>query len=275
MTEHTSSSISLPDEFLSRLVAELNNETVRAIILHGSYARGDAMPPYSDVDLVRILYETPERKLQKRFVWYDGYLLNLSSRPLSLYREWLTIPQEAIFRVSTIWGAHILLEKDSAFRAFQQETLNNWKWEPLQAAADEYASQLLEEQTEIVFKILKALKSHDSVALSEMILDLFSAVTEAVAVQHGVLVSSGNTYFHQVQEAVGRNSLWTSYHLRTAGIVPRISSAPSIEERGRAALHLYQETVQLLQSHLLPQYWETIAPLLDMIEHALSNEEVL
>jgi len=275
MTEHISSPVSLPDEFLSRLVAELDDETVRAIILHGSYARGDAVPPYSDVDLVRITRETPDRTQQKRFIWHDSYLLNLSSRPLSIYQEWLTIPQAAIFRVSTIRDAHILLEKDSAFRIFQQETLNDWKWEPLQATANAYAGQLLMEQTEIILKILKALKIHDSVALSDMLLDLFAAVTEAIAVQRGVLVLSGNTYFHQVQEAVGRDSIWTSYHLQTAGIVPQNSLVPSIEERGWAALHLYQETVQLLQSHFLPQYWEAIAPLLDMIEHALSNKETL
>jgi hypothetical protein len=34
----------LSDEFLARLVAELDNEAVRAIILRGSYARGDAFP---------------------------------------------------------------------------------------------------------------------------------------------------------------------------------------------------------------------------------------
>src|SRR5579884_362525 len=231
MAEYTSSPVSLPDEFLSKLVAELNDETVRAIILHGSYARGDATPPYSDVDLVRILYETPERQQQKRFIWYDGYLLNLSSRPLSIYQEWLTQPQTAIFRVQTIRDAHILLDKEGAFRTFQQEVLNTWKWEPLQAAANAHAGQLLMEQTEIVLKILRALKIHDSVALSDMLLDLFATVTEAIAVQHGVLVSSGNTYFHQVQEAVGRDSTWTSYHLRTAGIVPQNSSVPSIEER--------------------------------------------
>src|SRR5579859_26628 len=93
------SSSFLSSEFLSKLILELDDETVTAIILHGSYARGDATPPYSDVDLVRILQETPERKQLKRFIWYDGYLLNLSSRPISIYKEWLTVPQEAVFRL--------------------------------------------------------------------------------------------------------------------------------------------------------------------------------
>src|SRR6266550_1500094 len=159
MTKDTSHpSVSLPNEFLAKLIGELDNDTVTAIILHGSYVRGDARPPYSDVDLVQILRETSDQKPQKQFLWYDGYLLNLSSRPLSAYREWLTMPQEAIFRVSTIRQAHILLEKEGTFRAFQQETLDNWKWEPLQLAANAYASQLLLEQSEIILKILGALR---------------------------------------------------------------------------------------------------------------------
>ncbi|HYU72572.1 MAG TPA: nucleotidyltransferase domain-containing protein [Ktedonobacteraceae bacterium] len=109
------SSSFLSSEFLSKLTSELDDETVTAIILHGSHARGDAMPPYSDIDLVRILHETPERKQLKRFIWYDGYLLNLSSCPLSIYKEWLTTPQEAIFRLSTIQAAHILLDKDGFY----------------------------------------------------------------------------------------------------------------------------------------------------------------
>lgn len=101
MTEYPSFPSSLPHEFLTKLLTEIDDDTVTAIILHGSYARGDAQPPYSDVDLVRITKETPEQTQQKQFLWFDGYLLNLSSRPLSVYREWLALPQEAIYRVST------------------------------------------------------------------------------------------------------------------------------------------------------------------------------
>ncbi len=40
----------LSQAFLSQLINDLD-DTVRAIILHGSYARGDAQPPHSDIDL--------------------------------------------------------------------------------------------------------------------------------------------------------------------------------------------------------------------------------
>ncbi|MDQ2906107.1 MAG: hypothetical protein M3Y81_21515 [Chloroflexota bacterium] len=101
-----------------------------------------------------------------------------------------------------------------------------------------------------------------------MLLDLFSAVTEAVAVQRGVLVRSGNTYFHQVQEAVGQQSAWTNHHLRTAGMTSQ--TALSVEERGKEALYLYRETARMLRSSLSFGHWETIAQTIHILEETLS-----
>lgn len=265
---HHSSSL-LPSEFLSQLLPELDDETVTAVILHGSYARGDATPPYSDIDLVRILKETPERTQQKRFLWWNGYLLNLSSRPLSLYREWLMQPQEAIFRLSTIQDATLLLDKDGAFQSFQEE-IRNWRWEPLQDAADRYASQTLVELSETILRILGALHYQDAVTLVQRIIHhVLPNVTKAIAVQRGMLIRKH--YVQQVQETVGENSPWTLLYMHAAG-VPVQEEATTIEARGRATLRLYQETVRLLQGALLPEHRETIEVLLRMVHQRLDEE---
>ncbi|HLG65005.1 MAG TPA: nucleotidyltransferase domain-containing protein [Ktedonosporobacter sp.] len=259
----------LSDEFLSRLVAELDEESVTTIILHGSYARGDATPPYSDVDIVRIIQENSALPRRKRYIWHDGYLVSFSSRPLSVYRQWLTTPEEAIFRACGVQEARILLEKDTSFRAFQQET-QAFRWEPLQEAANAYASQLLLEQTEMVLHLQRAQLLNDRIALMDMTLELFSASTDAIAVQRGVLVKSGNTYYHQVQQSVGTDSSWTRYHNRAAGIDPTI--VPSIENRSVAALALYKETVRLLQPYLSSEHWKVIEPLLDILNKMIREE---
>ena len=273
-TLNKSTTGTLSKAFLSQLTSELDDDSVRAIILHGSYARGDARPPYSDIDLVRITKETPEQAQQKKFLWRDGYLLNLSSRPLSIYKEWLDMPEEAIFRIQSIREARILLDKDGAFHTFQQEAMN-WKWEPLQKAANAYASQLLLEQTEIILKILRAIQEPDVIALIEMImLDLLSDITEAVAVQQGILVKSGDSYLRQVQETVGLNSAWTHYYMSAVGESIEVPSL-TIEKKGIAALKLYQETVQLVQSSLLPEHRNVIEQSIQVVEQALSNKEAL
>ncbi len=256
----------LSTDFLAQLAAELNEETVTAIILHGSYARGDAFPPYSDIDLVRIIEETSPLSRKKRYIWRNGYLISYSSRPLSVYREWFAAPEEALFRVRGVQEARILLEKDSSFRAFQQEALA-FRWEPLQAKANAYASQLLLEQTEMVFHLQRAQALNDPIALMDMTLELFSGSTDAMAVQRGVLVKSGNTFYHQVQQSVGADTLWTRYHNQAAGIDP--ATAPTIENRSRAALALYRETIHLLQPFLVPEHWQVIEPLLSILHQML------
>src|SRR4051794_14044459 len=127
MEQNYHSFSSLPPPFFTQFLPTLDDEAVTAIILHGSYSRGEALPPYSDIDLVRILKETPKRQQQKRFIWWEDYLLNLSSRPLSIYRDWLLQPQEAIFRITTLQDALILVDKEGIFQSFQQE-LRSWSW---------------------------------------------------------------------------------------------------------------------------------------------------
>jgi predicted nucleotidyltransferase len=269
MREHNPSS-HLSDDFLSRMIAELDDDTTQAIILHGSYVRGDALLPFSDVDLVRILQESVTQEESKRFVYRDGHLLSISSRPLSVYRKRFLQPERAIFAIPGIREARILLDKQGEFQKLQQEAWQ-WRWEPLQDAANAYASHTMVEQTEIVLKLLRALALHDSIALSEMIMDLLAAVTDAVAVQRGVLVRSGNTYFHQVQEAVGQQSGWTYSHLRIAGVtLPPLS----LRERGKEALSLYKETAQLLKPVLCADHQDVIEQTIQTMEHLLSEEEI-
>lgn len=272
MTEHTSSTFSLPGGFLSRLVAELDNEAVRAIILRGSYARGDALPPYSDIDLTLIVQETAENNQSKRYIWRDGYAISISTWTLSAYQERIQRPEETIFVVPGIQEARILLEKDSAFRSFQQEVLR-FRWEPLQTAANIHAGQAMMDQTEIILKMLRALHSHDMILLADVLtLDLIPAVTEAFAVQRGILVHTGNTYFHQIQEAAGQQSAWTRYLRCAVGV--DCDPVPSLEQRGIAALRLFQETARLLQPSLHPEHWDAMEPLIGMIDRELSHEKI-
>ena len=123
---------SLSDEFLSLLVDELNNENVTALALVGSYAHGDATP-YSDIDVLCFVHEATERA--RRYVYRDGRLIGISTRTIAQYRKRFTIPEEAIFVVPSIRDARVLLDKEGALAALQQEA-QAWTWEPLQAAAN-------------------------------------------------------------------------------------------------------------------------------------------
>jgi predicted nucleotidyltransferase len=260
------------DAFLGRLVVELDSDAVTAIILRGSYARDDASS-YSDVDLTRFVKEPPEASQQKQFAYHEDRLISISTRTLAQERERLTIPEQAIFVVQGLREARALLDKDGAFEELQQEA-KAFTWEPLRAAANEYASRVLMLHTEYIHKILRALLLHDELALSEIALELLFVLTDAVVVQRGILIISGNTYFRQAQDAVGADSAWTRYHRLVAGIDTEAMQAVSTEVRGMAALRLYQETVQLLRPILRPEHRDVVEETVSVIDRALSDQQV-
>ncbi|HEU5382254.1 MAG TPA: nucleotidyltransferase domain-containing protein [Ktedonobacteraceae bacterium] len=260
----------LPDDFLAKLVADLNNETVRAIILRGSYARGDAVAPYSDVDITLIIHEAAGYNLPKRFFWRDGYLVSVSRHSYAAYRERLTKPEQAIFVVTGVREAHILLDKDGEFRAFQQEAWA-FRWQDVQQAANIYAGQKLMLLSESILRTMRMLQFQDTVLLAKVILDILFDITEAVAVQRGLLLE-GQNYWHRVYESIGDHSAWAHYHMRAAG--SNTGASLSLRERGIAALRAYQETCKLLQSSLRSDHMEAIEPLIALIDQALGPEEI-
>lgn len=260
------------EEFLSRLVSEFDGEHVTAIILKGSCARGEATL-YSDVDLTVFVRNELAHAEHKRF-YRDGRLISVGMHTIEYYRERFLLPADAIFVVPSTREARILLDKDGCFSRLQQEA-KDWKWEPLQEAANIYACGILLEQAEIVHKALRALLVQDVFALAEMILIIFQAVTDALAVQRGILAMSGNSYFRQVQEAIGFDSQWTRYHGFIAGMDTHSISENLLEMRGIAALRLYQETVNILQPVLRSsQHGVVIAQTVTVIEEALAGKQV-
>ncbi len=255
----------LSAEFLNTLVAELDNDAVQAIILGGSYARGNATP-YSDVDFARFVKELPGRA-QKRYIYREGRLISIVTRTISMYREWLKLPERAIWIVPGMREARILLDKEGAFNTFQQEVIA-FNWEPLQVAANYFASDIMMLNVEFVHKVLAGLLQHDEMSISQATFKLFTSLTDAIAVQRGMLVVDGNRYYEHVQTTVGQDSTWTHYHRHIAGIDTTPAHVISVEIRAIAALRLYQESAKLLRPILHSTHREVIEHSLQVIDEA-------
>lgn len=262
MENQSLASVSLSSEFLAHLVANLDNENVASLALIGSYSHGNATP-YSDVDVLQFVREVPERT--KHYFYFDSLLIGVSTRTFEQYRRRFLVPEEAIFVVPSIRRARVLLDKEGEFAKLQHDA-QVWTWGPLQADANYYAGEILMVQTEIVHKTLRALSLQDELALSEMVLLIFSAVTDAVTVQRGILAESGNSYFRQAEDTIGRDTEWTRYHRLIAGVDIKLKNAISLEDKGIAALRLYQETARLLSSCLYPLYYNVLLQTVGMID---------
>jgi hypothetical protein len=247
----------LPDVLIGDLVAEFADADTIGMLLAGSYARGDASP-YSDIDLIRFTPILPGEDGDRYILAYrEGYLVSLSTTTVGAKREQLNRPETAIWAVPGLRQARILLDRNGALAALLREA-RDFRWEPLQPAADVHASYELMGLAEEVHKVLGALEGADESAALNAMWGLVAGLARAVIVQRGVLILTENAYFLQAQEAAGLESAWARAFRVAAGFDAIPASVSPVMARADAALRLYHETVTLLASALQPQHLAVI-----------------
>lgn len=248
----------LSEEFLNTLVAELDEPDTVGIVLGGSYARGEANQ-FSDVDLACFAKDEAEPR-RKWFLYREERLVSVATKTVAGVRAEMSRPERAIWVVPGIGNCRILLDKTGSVARLTEE-IAAFRWEPLQSDADRYASYSVVMAAEQVHKIVAELTRRDELALSYAVSKLFQWLTEAVAVQKGVMVKSDNTYYRQVQEAAGADTPWTYYHTLCA-------SEGTARTRGIAVLRLYCETVELLRPVMKPDHVRVVEQAVGIARYA-------
>jgi hypothetical protein len=252
----------ITDAALARLRAEFTTAETTGVLLTGSHARGDATE-FSDVDLVRFVPALPERdEARYTLAWREGRLISLSFATVAGKRDELARPETAIWAVPGLRQARLLLDRDGALAALLDEA-RAFRWEPLQGAADAYASYELLGLAEEAHKALAGLAGGDETLALYGTYGLVFGLARTVAVQRGVLIRTENVYFRQVQEAVGVTSAWAVAFRRAAGF-----EAAAPRERAAAGLRLYQETAALCAPIVRAEHWPVIEATLARIRDA-------
>ncbi|PZS04498.1 MAG: hypothetical protein DLM69_01810, partial [Candidatus Chloroheliales bacterium] len=266
--------VSLPDELLRELVAELNDEQTTAFALDGSYARGEANE-YSDVDIICFRDDIPEgEELPLGFQYHANRLISVHRVAIATAHAGMYKPENAVWWVPSLRNYRILLDKRGELAALMQEA-RDFRWEPLQPAADEYASTKLWALSEQAHKLMGGLARHDAGILYNSTINLLRSNTWSVVVQRGIMLKSQNSRIQQVEENVGLNSAWTRYHRLAMGIDEAATALPPLEARAWAALQLHLETIALLRPIVraahLPVIEATAAKVRAAIKHESSR----
>ena len=255
--------ISLSDEFLNTFVTQLESNDIVGIGLGGSYVRGEATP-YSDVDFL-CFYSGTVQPPQKRYTYHDNRLVGIASRTVAAVRRDFTQPEVALYAVPMIRELRILLDKDGTIGKLQQDA-RAFTWEPLQEAANAYASFYMLRNTEEIHKLLGILLNNDALAFSSAMTTFPVHLTRAVAIQRGTLITTDNVIFRQVRESVGLASPWTRAHIRAVSLDAGPTGVPMLQWRGSALLNLYRETVLLLQPFMRPADNKVVEQTLQIID---------
>lgn len=105
-----------PQVSLEQLVQRFDAPGVQAIVLMGSYARGEA-GPLSDIDVVRFSVGSELPNAGSSLV--DGYLVVVSDMTPGQVERWFTDPEAATDSIMGVRSAQVLLDRDGYFAGIQ------------------------------------------------------------------------------------------------------------------------------------------------------------
>ncbi|MCU0514367.1 MAG: nucleotidyltransferase domain-containing protein [Anaerolineae bacterium] len=240
--------MSQPEPWLQQLVQQLDDDNTMAIILAGSYARGE-FTAFSDVDLICYVKKLPAEKERYTLRYFGDRLVSISFNSITAERRKLTRPETAIWAVPGLRQSRVLLDKEGIFRALQHSAYQ-FAWDAdMQRLADDYASENLVGFAEEAHKIMSGLLRRDDATVLYATYGLALGIIRIVATQRAVFIPTENSYLTAVMRHIGLETAW-SYYLQVASGLEEASP----RMRGIAALGLYMKTVDLLRPILRPEH---------------------
>ena len=247
------------------LVSRFQASGVTAIILMGSYARGDA-GPFSDVDLVR--FKSNEEEIPGSGTHLiDGFFVVVSDVSPSQVDTWFTNPEEATECIAGLRTARPLWDPEGYFKAIQKRA-SEFVWNSsLQDKANAYAGSQMVGWIEEVQKGLEGLRRGDEGRMLNAKHGFTWGMTRIMRVYRGVLISGDNASYTEVAQSMGTDSEWAVLSRRAFGLEPI-----PLAEQIRAGLRLYALTFEMLADNLRPEDKELIAEAVKRIRDELSPD---
>lgn len=252
---------------LETLVQRFDTPPVRAIVLMGSYARGEA-GSYSDIDIARFTAGTEQAEAQSFLV--DGYLVVVNNVTPQQVEECFHEPEIAIETILGLRSAQILLDRDGYFAAIQRRA-EAFAWDQtMQERANSRASALMVGWIEEVHKGLVGLQQNDIGRLLNARHGFSWGLNRVMRVQRGILVAGDNRFYDALAQAMGPRSEWMRLHRSAFGIENEAGEIPALRDQVRAGLRLYVLTAELLEPILQKEDRPLIAHTVQLIRDGLS-----
>jgi hypothetical protein len=253
-----------------RLAHRFDAPAVRAIVLVGSFARGD-MNELSDVDLLRFCDGGIEADGDGSHL-VEGRLVTVSSISPQAVEDSFTLPERASGSIAGLRTARALIDRGGHFAAIQARA-RAFVWDAeMQKRADVWAGEQMVGWIEEVHKGLEGARSGGIGRMLNARFGLSWGLSRVIQVQRGVLVESDNTFFEQIEAAVGPHGAWARLRRAAFAIEPGGGRAPpTLREQVTAGLRLYVETARLLEDALTEEARPLVEATVARIQLNLTN----
>jgi hypothetical protein len=258
----------IPPVPIEQLIHRFDAPGVRALVLMGSYARGEA-GPFSDIDVVR-LTDGSELPGAGSYLM-DGYLVVVSDVTPGQVERWFTEPEAATDSIMGVRSAQVLLDRDGYFADIQR-CARAFVWDQaMQERANQWASAMLVGWIEEVHKGLAGLQTNDIGRLLNARHGLSWGLGRVMKVQRGILLSGDNALYDELAQEMGQQSEWMRLLGIAFGIESEEEKAPTLGEQVRAGLRLYILTAELIAPVLRTEDQPLITQTIQLIRKTLDT----
>jgi predicted nucleotidyltransferase len=224
---------------------KLVGEGAEAVVLMGSYARGDA---YAESDLdIHAIGKGPQQRLE-----HDrGLLISVSWATRRQNREAFRNPRE-VGAVIPAWRSAMIIYDPRGIAETLKKAAQDWSWKSLGSHVDTWVAEELTSYAEEVHKLVGNLRlgRRSAAAIQRFLLAVRMA--PILAVHHRILYDTENQLWDLVSTRMGAE--WT----RLQGIALGESSR-KFEETCRAALQLFFLVAQQVKPLLDERQYNVVA----------------
>lgn len=223
---------------------------VRAVLLVGSHARGDA-GEFSDIDL-KLLLRAGATLSRPASHLIDGFLVTVSGASPDEVEEWFTNPAVSVTAIQGIRDGRILYDPDGVC-AQAQRRAREYMWDAaIQAKANVWVSAEMIGWIEETYKGLEGLRRHDIGRMLNARHGFSWGLSRVMQVYLGVLYSSDNGIHAELTGHVSAH--WATLRDAAFGICNPDGAPIALEDQIVAGLELYVETARMVDAAILPEH---------------------
>lgn len=242
---------------------------VRAILLVGSHARGDA-GVYSDIDL-KLLLRTGAPPSPLASYLMEGQLVTVSGSSPDEIENGFISPEWCVAVMQGLRDARILYDPEG-FAAQMQQRARAFIWDAaMQVKANAWVSSEMAGWIEEVYKGLEGLRRGDVGRMLNARHGFSWGLSRVLTVYRGILLSSDNAICDEVTPFVGAGSRWAVLRDAAFGIAHPDGTPIALAAQIIAGLELYIETAQMVDDAIQPRHRALVAHAVSAIRHELSN----